>query len=117
MTATKAEQHLAELRKIATATLKAANVAARHEGLVLVDAAKLERLEALYEAVAIAFSGAYMTREYGLQDGDQYNGKRFVVGRTEAERVYGKLYALGFSDGPPGCLARGFEQAESEGLR
>lgn len=103
-----AEEHLAELRKIATATLKAANVAARHEGLTLVDANRLANLEALYEAASAAFASATMTRDYKdvIEDGDKYNGKRFLVRRDEGGLVYQSLYALGFKSGPAGCLAK-----------
>jgi hypothetical protein len=98
-----AEEHIARLRKIATATLKAANVAARHEGLTLVDSAKLENLEALYLAASVAFSAAKMTREY--RDADEYNGKRWLIDRDLGGEVFRKLYALGFKSGPSGCLA------------
>lgn len=102
-----AEQHLAELKKISTATLKAANIAARNEGLSLVDAARLARLEALHVAVAAAFCDAKMTRSYrdALEDGDEYDGKRYLIDREKGCAIFRELSNLRTKNLPAGCLA------------
>jgi len=102
-----AEHHLAELQKIATATLKAAKLAARNQGLVLVDAARLAQLEALHEAASVAFCGALMTRDYKdvLDDNETYNGKRYLISRDDGDNVFRALSALGCKTLPAGCLA------------
>lgn len=108
-----AEEHLAELQKLATARLKACNIAAKHQGLSLVDSTRLERLENLLLAVQGAFAAdaARMTREYKdvieSVPSEHYNGKRFLIRHQDGEAIYRALSVLGFKDWPSGCLAGG----------
>lgn len=104
-----AEQLLAELQKIASARLRACNVAAKHAGLVLVDARRLEQLEALCRVTKEAFEppAATMTRDYKdvqARGDDHYNGKQFLIRRHEGEAVCRALSDLNAKSLPTGCF-------------
>lgn len=108
-----AEEALAEVHKLATARLKDANIAAKHEGLVLVSLDRLAKLESLYELLVVATKEARMTREYKdvieqhpLEE--TYNGKRYLLPR---EPFYEVLMAMTRIKKnlplPMGCLVKG----------
>ena len=103
-----ADEHLAELKRIATARLRATRKAAEHEGLALVDAKRLAALEELLERVKAAAATAKMTRDYKdvQTPGDGYNGKRYLLRREEFRGVLEVVAALdGRADLPAGCFA------------
>ena len=92
----KAEEHLSELKKIATAVRKQATLAATHEGLALVDGARLAALENLCVKCKAVIESSYTTREYGMAEGgDTYNGKRFVTPRAEFQELLNSMHKLG----------------------
>ncbi len=98
-----AHELLAEVRRLATARLKAAAMAAKHERLSLVDGERLSLLEALVEKLTIAVSNARMTRDYkdALLPDDHYNGKRFLLRRDEFGEVIRFLNAIGKTPSAP----------------
>lgn len=104
-----AEQRLAELKKLSTAMLKQTKIAARNEGLVLVDSTKFGLLEALCARLKTAMETARMTRDYKdviEEDGDTYNGKRYLFRRQEFNEVIRFLNALEKNVNLPfGCFA------------
>lgn len=102
-----AEQHLKELKKLATAQLKAAKLAARKQGLALVDAQRLEKLEAIAEALRPCFETAHMTRDYAdVRDKIGYHGKIWLLDRQHTDRVFRLVNDLKFVAGPMGCMAQ-----------
>ena len=105
-----AEQLLDEVKRLASARLKAARLAAKHEGLVLVDGRRLEQLESLLKAVESAIKTSQMTRDYkdviaAYPQSEGYNGKRFLVRRNEGRdvmRIAGDLKSRIY--GPAGSM-------------
>jgi hypothetical protein len=103
-----AEEHLAEVKRLATARLKAAALAAKHERLVLVDGGRLAALEALAAAVKAVAPLAKMTRDYKdvVALGDTYNGKRWLLPRGDMGEVFRLLRQVDESANlPTGALA------------
>lgn len=91
-----ADEHLKELRRISTATLTAAKLAAQNEGLTLVNADRLAGLEKLAASVAEAFGKCKKTRCYEdcLVDGDKYNGKRWLFRRSDGDQMLADVQKL-----------------------
>lgn len=99
-----AEQHLAELKRIATATLKACNVAARNEGLVLVDLKRFAALEALADKLTEAMKTATMTRDYAdVKERIGYHGKMYLLPRQEFNEALQELEKTHTVQWPMGC--------------
>lgn len=107
MTTANAEQCLRELKGISTKILKAANVAARNEGLVLVNGKEITMLRELFVVVADAFKASVSTRDYKdvleANPSERYNGKRCLIRRQDAERVFQVLCKFKGFCGPTGC--------------
>lgn len=93
-----AEEHLEEVRRLATARLKACALAAKHERLSLVDADRLAALERLVTALAEIAPTARMTRDYkdvlAADPSDRYTGKRWLFHRWGMAAVFDALQAV-----------------------
>lgn len=109
MTLDTAQIHLDKLKKLAAAQIKSCRVAARNEGLVLVDADRLAALERTVAALHIAFKVTTMTRDYAdaIERGKTtYQGKQYLIGRQEFEAVFRAVAGVkGFTGLPAGSLA------------
>ena len=104
-----ADEHLAELKRIATATLKATKIAARNEGLTIVNADRLAGLEKLAVSVAEAFNHCKMTRHYEdcITKDDTYNGKRWLFRRDDGDQMYGDVcHLVPNVFGQQGCMVK-----------
>lgn len=106
-----AEEHLDEVKKLATARLKACVLAAKHERLALVDAVRFDRLEALVVALKEATKTVLMTRDYKdmIEAGKTvYVGKKYLFERDKMNDVFRVLNDVDkFADLPLDCFAGG----------
>lgn len=102
-----AHELLTELKSIASATMRQATIAAKHDGLALVNEMRLQKLEQLVVALKESSKSALMTREYSdilkAHQNERYNGKRFLLRRQEFAAVLQLLNELeGPGIGPSG---------------
>lgn len=95
-----AEEHLAEVQRLATARLKAAKAAAAHEGLVLVDGARLALLERLLDAAVVAIEASEF-----IQRDPEASCRYFRIERDDFVGVIRCAMDLRKIKGPAGCLS------------